>query len=106
MPRVLLCGKSLFVACVRAILETAPQLDLRLVGPQPERIRKIITRWKPDVLILETGLLEGVMSLALLQDFPQMKLIGLDIEDHRLVVLTGSTSCEPTPEQLLEIIER
>lgn len=106
MPRVLLCGKSLFVACVRTIVETAPQLELRLVGPKQDRIREFIARWKPDVLIFETGLLDDAMVMALLREYRGLKLIGLDIEEHRLMVFTGSTSYEPTPEQLLEVIER
>lgn len=105
MTRVLLCGNTLFVACLRTILETAPNLRLQLVGPQPENIRKQIAMWNPDVLILETELIKTAMVLSILQDFPSMKLMGLDIEDHRLQVFSGSTSYEPTPEQLLQIIE-
>jgi hypothetical protein len=103
--RVLLCGHSLFISSVQACLEAEPGLVLQQVDPQPERIRGQILAWKPDVLILETGLLQSAFSISLMHDFPQMKLIGLDIEDNRLVVFTGQATCEPTSRDLLQVIE-
>lgn len=103
--RVLLCGHSLFVSSVQACLETEPGLALQQVDPQPEHIRERILAWKPDVLILETGQLQSAFSLSLLHEFPQMKLIGLDIEDNRLVVFTGQAAREPTSRELLQVIK-
>ena len=105
MKRVLLCGKSLFISGLLASLETVPELELQLVDPRPEKIRKLIKAWRPDVLILETALLKSAFFLSLLPDYPELKVIGLDIVDNRLQVFSGSTSFEPTPEQLLQVIE-
>lgn len=106
MPRVLLCGKSLLISGLQSILERAPGLELHLEGSHPERIREHVQFWKPDVLMLETEMLINPMFLSLLQDYPQMKLIGVDIEANRLQVFSGTTSYEPTPEQLLQVIQR
>lgn len=103
--RVLLCGHSLFISSVQACLESEPGLVLQQVDLQPDHIRGRILAWKPDVLILETGRLQSAFSISLLHDFPQMKLIGLDIEDNRLLVFTGQASCEPTSRELLQVIE-
>jgi hypothetical protein len=103
MRRVLLCGKNLFISGLQASLEMVPYLDLQLVETQPDHIRERITFWKPDVLILETPLLKTIFSILL--DYPQLKVIGLDIEDNSLQVFSGSTSYKPTPEKLLEVIE-
>ena len=105
MKRVLLCGKSLFISGLLASLETVPGLELQLVDSRPEKIRKLIKAWQPDVLILETAQLKSAFSLSLLPDYPELKVIGLDIEDNRLQVFSGSVSYEPTPEQLLQVIE-
>jgi hypothetical protein len=102
--RVLLCGKSLLISGLRASLMAAPKLELQWVDAQPEHIRECITAWQPEVMILEVGLLKSAFSLSLLQDFPHLKLIGLDIEDNRLLVFSGSSSVEPTPEELLQVI--
>ncbi len=103
--RVLLCGNSLLISGLQASLSAWPELDLQLVDSQPDHIHDQITSWKPDVLILETKLLNSTFSLSLLPDFPQLKVIGLDIEGNRLQVFSGSTSYEPTPAQLLQMIE-
>lgn len=106
MRRVLLCGKSLLISGLLASLQDVPELEVQLVETRPENIRERITNWKPEVLILEAGELKSAFSLSLLQDFPWMKLIGLEIEDNRLVVFSGSSFLEPTPEELLQVIKR
>jgi hypothetical protein len=102
--RVLLCGKSLLISGLRASLTAVPKLELQWVDAQPEHIRECITAWQPEVMILEAGLLKSAFSLSLLQDFPGLKLIGLELEDNRLLVFSGSSSVEPTPEELLQVI--
>jgi hypothetical protein len=102
--RVLLCGKSLFISGLQATLEAAPGVDLHLVEPQPDRIVERIREWQPDILILEYELL-NCQSLSLLIDFPQLKLIGLDIEDNRLLVFSGQAAYAPTTIDLLQAIE-
>jgi hypothetical protein len=102
--RVLLCGKSLLISGLQASLMAAPELELQWVDAHPEHIRECITAWQPEVMILEVGLLKSAFSLSLLQDFPRMKLIGLEAEENRLVVYSGSSCVEPTPEELLQLI--
>ncbi len=104
MKRVLLCGSSLLISGLHASLGKAPGLDLQQIESQPERILARIETWQPDVLILETVLLKNGFSLALLQDFPRLKLIGLDIEENRLLLFSGSTAEKPTTEELLQLI--
>ncbi len=103
--RVLLCGHSLFFSSVQACMESEPGLVMQLVDPQPDHIRECVLAWQPDVLILETGQLQSAFSVSLLHDFPHMKLIGLGIEDNRLLVFTGHAACEPTSKELLQVIE-
>jgi hypothetical protein len=106
MQRVLLCGKSLIISGLQATLASVPGMDLQIVKPLPECVRERINTWAPDILILEAGLLYDDLSLSLLQEFPQLKLIGLDIEHNRMLVFTRSTAYEPTTEQLLQVIGR
>ena len=104
MRRILLCGKSLLITGLQSSLQAAPGLELQLVDALPDRIRERITAWQPEVIILEAGLLRSAFSLSLLEDFPWLKLIGIEIEDNRLLVFSGSSSLEPTPEDLLQLI--
>jgi hypothetical protein len=105
MRRVLLCGKSLLISGLHASLVAMPGLELQIVDTWPENIRERIREWQPEVLILESGLFQSALALALLHDFPRLKLIGLDIEDNYLLVFSGQVSREPTPEKLLQVIE-
>lgn len=104
MKRVLLCGNSLFASGLQASLEDAPGLDLQLIEPQADRICERVKTWKPEVLILEAGLLKDKFSLSLLQDYPEMRLISLDLDENRLLVLSGAASEQPTTEELLQVI--
>lgn len=105
MRRILLCGSSLLISGLHASLSGVPDLDLQVVDSQPEHIRERIAAWNPEVLILESDLLKKTYPISLLQDFPAIKLISLDIEDNRLLVFSGSAAYGPTPKQLLDIIQ-
>jgi len=104
MRRVLLCGNSLLISGIQASLRAVPELELQVMDTRPEYIRERIAAWQPEVLILEAGVLKSAFSLSLLQDFPWLKLIGLEIEDNRLLVFSGSSSHKPTLEDLLQVI--
>lgn len=104
MRRVLLCGNSLLISGLQASLQTTAELELQHTAYLPETIRERITAWQPDVLILEASLLKSAFSLSLLEDFPGLKLIGIEIEDNHLLVFSGSSTHQPTPEDLLQVI--
>jgi hypothetical protein len=105
IKRVLLCGHSLFFSGVLACLEGEPGLAIEQVNHHPDQIRERILAWKPDVLILETGLLHSIFAISLLNDFPHVKLIGLEIEDNQLLVFSGQAAHQPTFRDLLQVIE-
>lgn len=104
MKRVLLCGISLFVSGLQASLGVDPGLDIQQIEPQVDLIREQVKVWKPDVLILETVLLKDKVSLSILNDFPQVRIISIDLDVNRLLVLSGSTSEYPSIEDLLQVI--
>lgn len=103
--RVLLCGKSLLFSGLQATLETTPGVAFHIVDPDPECVRKAIIQWQPEVLILESELLQSDFSLALMKDFPLVKLIGVNLEDNHLLVFTSQFSGKPTTNDLLQVIE-
>lgn len=103
--RVLLCGKSLFFSGLQATLNATSGVDFKIVDPHPEHIREAMNDWKPDVLILESTLLQTDFSLSLMKDFPQLKLIGVDLEENHLLVFSSWFSSKPTTRDLLQVIE-
>jgi hypothetical protein len=89
---------------MHAILEEAPAMEMQLVDPHPDAIRERIREWQPDILILENDLLNTQPFWSLLIDFPWIKLIGLDIENNRLLVYSSRAAEYPTTLDLLEVI--
>jgi hypothetical protein len=104
MKRVLLCGNSLFVSGLQASLGFVSGLEIQQIEPQEDLIHEQVKVWKPDVLILETVLLKEKVSLSILNDFPQVRIISVDLDENRLLVLSGLASEHPSMEELLQVI--
>ena len=104
MKRVLLCGNSLFVSGLQASLGFNPGLEIQQIEPQENLIQEQVKVWKPDVLILEKVLLKEKVSLSILNDFPQVRIISVDLDENRLLVLSGLASEQPSTEELLQMI--
>ena len=104
MKRVLLCGNSLFVSGLQVSLGIAPGLEIRQIEPEVEYIHEYVKLWKPDVLIIEKILLREKVSLSILNDFPQVRIISIDLDENRLLVLSGLASDKPSTEDLLQMI--
>lgn len=102
--RVLLCGNSLFVSGLQASLGIHHELEIQQIEPKGECIHERVKLWKPDVLIVEKVLLREKISLSILNDFPQVRIISLDLDENRLLVLSSSTSEHPSTEDLLQVI--
>jgi hypothetical protein len=84
--RVIICGKSLLFSGLIATLESTPGVDFHIVDPYLECIREAVIKWQPEVLILESELLHSAFSLTLMKNFPQLRLVGVDLDDNHLLV--------------------
>jgi hypothetical protein len=104
MKKVLLCGNSIFVSGLLASLGINPGLEVLQVEPKENIIRERVKTWNPNVLIFETALLKHEVSLTILNDFPQVRIISLDLDENRLLVLSGLASEKPSTEDLLQVI--
>lgn len=105
MRRVMLCGNSLCISGLQASLSAVPEIELQRVDTQPENIHEQIATLQPEVLVIEAGCLKSDFSFSLLHIFPGLKLIGVDMEENRLLVFSSFSALEPTPEELLQVIE-
>ena len=103
--RVLLCGKSLLFSGLQATLESTPGVDFWIVAPHPLQIREAIIEWQPDILILESALLQSDFSLSVMKDFPQLKLVGIDLEENHMLVYSSLFSNEPRTTDLIQVIK-
>jgi len=90
---------------LQATLDATPGVDFQIVDPKPDRIREAILEWQPEVLILESVLLQSNFSLSLMKDFPQLKLFGVDLEENHLLVYSSQFSGKPTTIDLLHLLD-
>lgn len=104
MKRVLLCGNSLFVSGLQASLGVDPGLELKQIEPRTDQLHEYVKIWNPDVLIVEKALLKDKVSLSILSDYPKIRIISIDLDENKLLVLSGSTSEKPSMEELLQMI--
>ncbi len=104
MKRVLLCGNSIFVSGLQASLGNNSGLEIQRIDPSKECIQEQVKLWEPDVLLVEKALLGEKVSLSILNDYPRTRIISVDLDDNRLLVLSGSTSEHPSIEDLLQVI--
>ena len=99
--KVLLCGKSLFIASLQTSLEAVTDLRLTRLDARTDSLWNRLREEAPDVLILELGTLPGDLGLTLLKEFPHLMLIGLDSESERLLVLSVQ---EQTPLAVADLV--
>jgi len=104
MKRVLLCGNSLLVSGLQASLENKSGLEIEQINPQEETILERVMRWKPDVLILESALIKEYISFSILNEFPRLRIISVDLDGNRMLVFSGLASERPSTEVLLQMI--
>lgn len=106
MPRVLLFGRSLFIASLQASLEAVPGLVLQNMEAQSDRLQETISTWKPDVLIFELTGIDRIPSVAVLRKFPNLLLIGVDTEVNELFVLSGHQQQAFSSTDLVKVIHQ
>lgn len=103
--KVILYGSSLFIAGLNASLSTIPGLEIERVevheGNDLERVRAA----KPEVIVLEMGVTSKNLSLSLLQKFPGVRLIGLNLESDMLMILSVQEQKALAAEDLVKVIK-
>jgi hypothetical protein len=106
MPRILLFGRSLFIASLQASLETVPGLETQNVEANLDRLQERLIDWKPDVLIFEMTGIDQIPSVAMLRKFPNLLLIGVDREINELFVLSGHHQQAFSSTDLVKVIHQ
>ena len=102
---VVLYGNSLVVSSIAASLADQPHLTLcRLETPVPDLAQRIASL-VPDVLIFDLAAAHPDYAITLLQEYPRLLLIGVDVASARTLVLSGRQSQALTIDDLIHVIE-
>lgn len=101
---VALHGRSLMLASVGKRLEANHRLHVvTLEGSAPE---SALASLAPDVVLVDLDAIDVGSAVALLDDQPDMLLVGLEASGVRLLVLAGRQARLLSTEDLVLLIER
>jgi hypothetical protein len=105
--RVAIYGNSLSVASIGASLQDRPGLELlALDASLPDAIQRLYLLM-PDIVLFDLSLAHAVEdAVSLLTAHPKLVLVGLDLNSHRALLLSGQQSTVLTTDDLIQIIER
>lgn len=101
---VALYGRSLILETVGRRLERNHRL--RVVALAEAAERSALAALAPDVLLVDLGGTTIPAALALLDEQPDMLLVGIEGSGARLIVLSGPRARAMTTRDLVRLIER
>ena len=101
---VLVYGKSLNLAGIAASLRLNANLDVRLIDPQDPHAKTKLAACVPQTIIYDLTDLPADLDLKLLQDQPDILLIGVDPSCDEVLVLTGQRSRAMTAGELASLV--
>ena len=102
---VVLYGNSLVVSSLAASLASQPGLTLhQLDGPLPDLVRQVKSL-DSDVLIFDLAAARPDTAIELLKEHPRLLLIGVDVMNAKMLVLSGNQSQALTMDDLTRAIK-
>lgn len=106
MRTVAIWGNSLVLSSIRASLERLDRFRLVRVDAGTPAGEKRFQALHPDAVIFDLALQRPESAAALCKAHPQVLLIGVDPEADHVLMFSGHTWNELTPDELVNVIER
>jgi DNA-binding NarL/FixJ family response regulator len=103
--KVILYGSSLFIAGLDASLSDIPGLEIQRVEARLGNDLELVRAGTPDVIIVDLGVASKNLTLALLQKFPGVTMIGLDPESDQLLILSVQQQKAQAAADLVKVIQ-
>ncbi|HQI86304.1 MAG TPA: hypothetical protein PKV20_17150 [Anaerolineae bacterium] len=101
-----MCGNSLVIAGLAANLESHPNLRLHRVNGLEPSLAQQIAVLHPDVVIFDLTADLPDNAFLLLQEQPQLLLIGIDLNRHEIIQWTGQHAPAQTAQDVMQTIQR
>jgi len=104
--KVVLYGSDLVVSTIGANLQGRKPFQLIQIDPLlPDALHRLHAS-HPDVVLFDLTLAQTDFSTAVLRRNPQILLVGIDLSNDKMLVLSGEESRLLTQEDLLRMIEK
>ncbi|OGO37937.1 MAG: hypothetical protein A2Z03_10400 [Chloroflexi bacterium RBG_16_56_8] len=104
--RLVLYGRSLFLAGIAASFKEHPDLDVLLLDSNLPDAPQRANAMCPHTVIFELQTIDPSFALSFLQEHPGVILLGLDLASDKLVTLSSQQSTLYTMDDLMHVIEK
>jgi len=101
---VALVGGNLVISAIAACLQEKPEFELqRIAGPFSDLIDRM-EGVPPDVILFDLAAGNPSFAIPLLRNHPKITLIGVDLMEHKMLMLSGEQSRLLTENDLMRVI--
>jgi hypothetical protein len=104
--KVVLYGSDLVVSSIGANLQDRERFRLMQIHPLLPDALDRLDAVHPDVVLFDLTLVQTDFSTTVLRRNPRLLLIGIDLTNNKMFVLSGEESRLLTQEDLLRMIEK
>lgn len=101
---VALYGVSVFMAAVEAALNTAPGFHVMRVNASLADAEQRLDGICPDIVIVDLADTHANFPISFLLRHPDLPVIGLDLTNHKVVVLACEYPAVTTLDELVRLI--
>jgi hypothetical protein len=102
---VLIYGNSLFIAGVAAQLDAVPDLLIERIDTSGLQTSEDLRPGCPQVLIIDLATTHADFVLHCLMDCPNLMLVGLDLQNSRVVLLNSQFFPVTTLHDLTQVLQ-
>lgn len=105
---LVLSDESLFTLGVQNLLRQHPSLDIQSIESDLDEALGCLETFEPHVVVLDSDHQQGTFAsewMHILRSRPQIKLLGLSLEENTIVIYRGETQQVREVADLLRAIE-
>lgn len=103
---VVFCGHNLVMSAMERSLHGHPEFEIQQINHERIGIGDIPCTALPDVIVFDLSTTPEHFAISALQACPMLLLIGIDIENDKMLVLSGRESRLLTADDLVQAIEQ
>lgn len=98
-------GSQLVMSVIGAWLQDKPEFDVQRIDCLPNSIVDEPDAAPPDVIFFDLSAAPNHFAISLMRTHPMVMLIGVDLADKKMLVLSGKQSRFLTEEDLVQAIQ-
>lgn len=101
---VAIYSPNLVLSTIGACLQQKPEFRIvRIEGSIPDYLKKKGAA-RPEVILFDLMTVQSHFAVSLMHHHPEIKLIGVDLTGHKMLVFSGESSHLLTVEDLVTVI--